>query len=83
MGKNTSVVLGEAQETFIREQIAKGRYATVSEALRESVGLLEERELKLEALRKMIDEGDASGEAQAFDLDEFLAERTSWHLKSA
>lgn len=83
MGKNTSVVLGEAQETFIREQIAKGRYATVSEALRESVGLLEERELKLEALRKMIDEGDASGEAQLFDLDEFLAERASWHLKSA
>ena len=69
MGKNTSVVLGEAQETFIREQIAKGRYATVSEALRESVGLLEERELKLEALRKMIDEGDASGEAHAFDLN--------------
>ena len=83
MGKNTSVVLGEAQETFIREQIAKGRYATVSEALRESVGLLEERELKLEALRKMIDEGDASGEAQAFDLNEFLAECASWHLNSA
>lgn len=83
MGKNTSVVLGEAQETFIRDLISKGRYATVSEALRESVGLLEERELKLEALRKMIDEGDTSGEAQAFDLNEFLAERASWHLKSA
>ena len=83
MGKNTSVVLGEAQEKFIRSQIAKGRYATVSEAIRESVGLLEERELKLEELRRLIDGGDASGEAQPFQIDEFLSERAAWHLKSA
>lgn len=75
MGKNTSVVLGEGQEAFIRGQIAKGRYATVSEALRESIGLLEQRELRLEALRRAIDEGDASGDPQPFDLDEFLAEQ--------
>jgi antitoxin ParD1/3/4 len=83
MGKNTSVVLGEMQERFIREQIAKGRYATVSEAIRESVSLLEERELKLAALRAAIDEGDASGDPQPFDFDAFLAERQAWHLKSA
>ena len=34
MVKNTSVVLGAAQESFVRDQIAKGRYATVSEAVR-------------------------------------------------
>ncbi len=83
MGKNTSVVLGPGQEAFIRAQIAKGRYATLTEAVRESVGMLEERELRLEALRKAIDDGDASGEPQPFDLDEFLAERHEWHLKSA
>jgi antitoxin ParD1/3/4 len=83
MGKNTSVVLGEAQQSFIKRQIAAGRFGTASEAVREAVTLLEERELKLQALRRAIDEGDASGEAQPFDIREFLAERHAWHLKSA
>lgn len=69
------MVLGASQEAFIRDLIAKGRYATVSEALRESIGLLEQRELRLDALRMAIDDGDASGDPQPFDLDEFLAER--------
>jgi antitoxin ParD1/3/4 len=77
MGKNTSVVLGEMQERFIREQIAKGRYATVSEAIRESVSLLEERELKLAALRAAIDEGDASGDFQELDFDALLADEAA------
>ena len=74
MGKNTSVVLGEGQEAFIRGQIAKGRYATVSEALRESIGLLEQRELRLEALRRAIDEGDASGDFQEINIEDFFVD---------
>lgn len=77
MGKNTSVVLGEMQERFIREQIAKGRYATVSEAIRESVSLLEERELKLAALRTAIAEGEASGDFQELDFDALLADEAA------
>ena len=77
MGKNTSVVLGEMQEQFIRDQIAKGRYATVSEAIRESVSLLEERELRLAALRAAIDEGDASGDYQELDFDALLADEAA------
>ena len=74
MGKNTSVVLGESQEVFVRSQVAKGRYATVSEAVREGLGLLEERELRLEHLRHLIAEGDASGDYQELDFDELLAD---------
>ncbi len=77
MGKNTSVVLGDMQERFIREQIAKGRYATVSEAIRESVSLLEERELKLAALRAAIAEGEASGDFQELDFDALLADEAA------
>ncbi|MGB8817442.1 MAG: type II toxin-antitoxin system ParD family antitoxin [Rhizobiaceae bacterium] len=83
MGKNTSVVLGEAQEVFIKRQIASGRFGSASEAMREALTLLEERELKLEALRRAIDEGDASGPGEPFDIVEFLAEQREWHLKSA
>ena len=34
MGKNTSVVLTEQQEAFIHDQIAAGRFTSVSEAVR-------------------------------------------------
>jgi antitoxin ParD1/3/4 len=74
MGKNTSVVLGDSQELFVKSQISKGRFATVSEAVREGLGLLEQRELQLEHLRKLIAEGEASGDYQEVDFDELLAD---------
>jgi antitoxin ParD1/3/4 len=74
MGKNTSVVLGDSQEVFLRSQIAKGRFATVSEAVREGLGLLEQRELQMDHLRKLIAEGEASGEPEEIDFDELLAD---------
>jgi antitoxin ParD1/3/4 len=77
MGKNTSVVLGEVQNRFIHEQIAKGRFATVSEAVRESIALLEERELRLEHLRQLIDAGEQSGDFQEVDIEAFLADNVA------
>jgi antitoxin ParD1/3/4 len=77
MGKNTSVVLGDSQEVFVKGQIAKGRYATMSEAVREGIGLLEQRELELDHLRKLIAEGDASGDFQEVDFDELLADEAA------
>jgi antitoxin ParD1/3/4 len=74
MGKNTSVVLGESQAVFVRSQIEKGRYATVSEAVREGIALLEQRELQMEQLRKLIAEGDTSGDFKEVDFDELLAD---------
>ena len=73
LGKNTSVVLGDSQEMFVKSQIAKGRYATVSEAVREGIAMLEQRELEMEHLRQLIAEGDASGDFQEVDFDALLA----------
>jgi antitoxin ParD1/3/4 len=81
MGKNTSVVLGEAHTAFIQRGIASGRFGTASEAMREALILLEERELKMEALRRAIDEGDASGDPQEIDIREFIAELAESHAK--
>jgi antitoxin ParD1/3/4 len=74
MGKNTSVVLGDSQEVFLRSQIARGRLATMSEAVREGLGLLEQRELQMDHLRKLIAEGEDSGEPEEIDFDELLAD---------
>jgi antitoxin ParD1/3/4 len=75
MPKNTSVTLGEDYEAFIKRQISKGRFGSASEAIRAGLRLLEEDELQLERLRAAIDEGDASGDYQSFDFEEFLRTR--------
>ena len=61
MQKNTSVTLGKYFEDFIAQQIESGRYASASEVVREGLRYLEEREIKLNALRHALKEGEDSG----------------------
>ena len=75
MSKNTSVVLGKDQNKFIKTQIKNGRFASVSEAMRAGLRLLEEQELKVQALRAAIIKGEQSGPATDFDMNEFLASK--------
>lgn len=69
---NTSVVIGKPNEKFIKSQIEKGRFGSASEAVRAGLRLLEEHELKIERLRSAIEEGEASGPATPFNMDDFL-----------
>jgi antitoxin ParD1/3/4 len=61
----TSVALGSHFETFIRDQVQRGRFNNISEVVRAGLRLLEEHEqrnqLELEALRAEITAGGASG----------------------
>ncbi len=63
MHKNTSVTLGAHYEKFIAQQVAQGQFGTTSEAIRAGLRLLEEREMKLAALRRALVEGEESGTA--------------------
>lgn len=74
MQKNTSVTLGEHFEGFIAEQIGRGRYASVSDAIREGLRLLEDREVRLAALQKAIADGLESGVAEEFSMAELQKE---------
>ncbi len=61
----TSVALGSHFETFVRDQLQRGRFNNVSEVVRAGLRLLEDSEarnqLALEALRSEIAAGKASG----------------------
>ena len=60
MAKNTSVTLGNHFETFVDDRVKNGRYASVSDAVRAGLRLLEQQETQLDLLRETL----ASGELQ-------------------
>jgi len=72
--KNTSIALSEHWQTFIAEQVASGRFGSASEVVREGLRLAEDRQKRLDRLNALIDEGLASGPAEEFDFDAFIAE---------
>jgi antitoxin ParD1/3/4 len=53
----TSLSLGPHWETFVKREIASGRYASASEVVRAALRELEERGERLEALRAHLSEG--------------------------
>ena len=73
MSRNTSIVIGKDHDRFIKSQIRKGRFGSASEAVRAGLRLLEEQELKIEHLRKALAEGEESGPAIDFDMNEYIA----------
>jgi antitoxin ParD1/3/4 len=74
----SSYTLGKHYERFVSDLVDSGRYASASEVMRDSLRLLEEREkmreAKLEALRRDIAEGLASGPAEPLDMQALKAD---------
>lgn len=74
MTETTAIALGEHFADFVDRQVAQGRYGSASEVLRAGLRLLEERELKLEALRAALVAGEESGPSTPLDVDRFLGD---------
>ena len=73
MAKSTSITLGEHFDGFITSQIRSGRYSSASEVIRSALRLLETQETKMNTLRQLLVDGEASGMAD-YDLDSFINE---------
>lgn len=74
MPRNTSVVLSDHFNEFITRAVDSGRYNSASDVVRAGLRMLEKEEQKLEHLRALIDEGEASGSGEPWDHAAFLAE---------
>jgi antitoxin ParD1/3/4 len=76
MAKNTSITLGNHFDEFIARQLETGRFGSASEVVRAGLRMLEDAETKLETLRHLLDEGEASGLTE-YTYEEFIAEMDS------
>lgn len=77
MATNTSISLDDHFAEFLADQVGTGRYRSASEVVRAGLRLLEERELQVSALRAALLAGEASGGAEPFDFDAFVASKTA------
>jgi antitoxin ParD1/3/4 len=72
MAKNTSILLGDYFNDFIREQISSGKFSSASEVVRTALRLFEQEEIKKMELIKALKKGENSGFMEDFNKDQFL-----------
>ena len=69
-----NVSIGERWEGFVESVVRRGRYGSASEVVREGLRLVEERDVKLQALRATLAASIATGgEVSDAELDQALA----------
>ena len=77
MSVNTSVSLDDHFAGFIASQVGSGRYRSASEVIRAGLRLLEDQETEMSALREALASGEASGQAEPFAFDAFIAAKAA------
>ena len=71
MSRNTSVILGEHFDDFIKQEIESGRYKSASEVIRSGLRILEEEKMKIELINEALIIGEKSGRPRKFDNEKF------------
>ncbi len=72
--KNTSIALGAPFVEFAQRKVASGEFGSTSEVVREAMRRYIADDTEVEALRRLIREGEESGPPEPFDFAEFIAE---------
>lgn len=80
MAKNTSILLGDYFDSFIRRQIKTGKYSSASEVVRAALRMFEHEESKKAELIKELKKGEKSGFVENFDRKELLKKLHQNHL---
>ncbi len=79
MARTITVDTGEELRKFIDQQVKSGSYKTSSEVVRDGLRLLQEQKAasRLALLQKLLAQGEASGEASDWDMEQFLTRMDS------
>ncbi|GGE42974.1 type II toxin-antitoxin system ParD family antitoxin [Psychroflexus planctonicus] len=80
MAKNTSILLGDYFDSFISQQIKKGKYSSASEVVRAALRMFENEESKKAELIRALKKGEDSGFVENFDRKKLLKELHQKHL---
>jgi antitoxin ParD1/3/4 len=70
-----NISLPEQMKAWVEIQATGGRYASASDYVRDLVRKDQERAVAIREIQILVDESLASGDAQAFDIDVFLADK--------
>ena len=81
MARNTSILLGDYFENFINEQIASGKYNSVSEVVRTALRVFEREESKTKLLITELKKGEKSPKVKNFDRQKNLKDLHAKFLK--
>jgi antitoxin ParD1/3/4 len=74
-----TITLTDAQDGWIKSQIAAGGYTNDSEYIRDLIRREQERSTQIEAIRAELIEGEASGEPRPFDAAAFKQRMLATH----
>ncbi len=80
MAKNTSILLGDHLESFIKQQIKTGKYSSASEVVRAALRMFEHEETKKAKLNSELRKGEKSGFVENFNRVSFLKKLHQKHL---
>lgn len=70
-----NISLPDPMKAFAEAQTRDGRFANVSDYMRDLIRRDQERQQALEEIQAALSEGIASGPAQAYDLKAFVAQQ--------
>ncbi|GAB3366678.1 type II toxin-antitoxin system ParD family antitoxin [Arachidicoccus ginsenosidivorans] len=80
MPKNTSILLGDYFDKYIKQQIQTGKFSSASEVVRAALRLFEYQETKKTELIKELKKGEKSGFLDNFKRQEFLNNIHTKHI---
>lgn len=83
MGRNTSIILGDHFDEFIKSEIESGRYNSASEVIRSGLRLIEEESKKIRLINEALIVGEVSGDAKQFDNEDFKAKMRKKYSSNA
>lgn len=72
-----NISLPDPMKAWVEEQTRDGRYANVSDYVRDLIRHDQERRQAIAELQALVDEGIASGPAGPMDWDEFFARKNA------